>query len=226
MAYAIIQDLTQEGIAVMQSDPSTANNLIIQTDAHTKKITDNNYGISSSFVNIEAGIIIHDIQPLTLSAQMEIQQASLGMPSAGLLDTLKNICSWAMTIGQGIIAGAIIGGIAGTAFPVIGTGVGAFIGAIAGAGTAIFGRLMSVYNYDTAQVELQQTAQDNYDKALDLFDQGKITSEELLDLMEAIQNGTEGGEKVGEEGIDWQKMIIYGVVGVVALGALMIMTKR
>ncbi len=215
--YAIVNDLTEYGSELMQSNPSIANNLIIQTDAHTKIVTNNNYGISGTRFDYLAGLVWHDIEPLTALAKAEVQQANLGMPSLGFLDTIKNIIAYAIPVGIGIIAGAIAGGMVGTAVPVIGNVVGAFIGAIIGAS---IGLGVNLFSYLGQRIELEQSKTDIKQQLTDMLERGEITWEEYQDAIDAVNEGMEEG------GIPWNTIIIVAGVGIFALGALMIITKK
>lgn len=214
--YAVVHDLTEYGVELMQSNPSVANNLIIQADAHTKLVTDNNYGISGTYLDIENGLVWHDINPLTVSAKAEMQQASLGMPSIGFLDTMKNIIAYAIPVGIGIIAGAIAGGLAGSSIPIIGTAVGAFIGAIAG---AMIGLGIDLFSYLSDKVELEQSKTDIKQQLTDMLERGDITTEEYQDATDAVSEGM-------ETGIPWTEIIIGGMIGLFALGAIFILTRK
>ena len=215
--YAIVQDMTQYGIDVMQSNPEVANHMVIQTDAHTKIVTNNNYGISGVYLDLEGGLAWNDLEPLTLNAQMQMREASLGLPSVGFWDTIKQIMAYAIPVGAGIIAGAIAGGLVGSAVPVIGTVVGAFIGGIAG---AFIGLGISAFSYGTQKIELEQNKVDIKQQLTDMLGDGTITAEEYQNAVDSVDSGM---EEPG--GIPWTTIIIGGMVGVGALAALYIFMK-
>ncbi len=221
--YAILHNLTPYGIQIMQSDPSVANNLVIQADAHAKIATQNNYGIGGTYLDLEGGVAWYDLQPLTISAELEMQQASLGMPSAGFLDWIKNIMSYAIPVASGIIAGAVLGGLAGTAIPVVGTAVGAFIGALVGGlSGAYIANQISEYSYQEAEIEFQQNKNDTVKTLTQMLADGDITQEQYDNALAAIMAGME--EENG--GIPWTGIIVGGMVGALALGALYIYMKK
>ncbi len=214
--YAIIQNLSKYGNELIQSNPDIANNLIIQVDAHTKLVTNNNYGISGTTFDYLAGLVWYDLNPLTLSAQMEMQQASLGMPSVGFWDTIKKIIAYAIPVATGIIAGAIAGGMAGTAITVIGTAVGIFIGAIAG---AFIGLGINLFSYLDNKIELEQSKTDIKKQLTDMLESGDITPEQYQNAVDSVDKGMESE-------IPWTKLIIAGMIGVGALVTLYIVLKR
>lgn len=214
--YAIVQDLTNYGVELMQSNPSVANNLIIQADAHTKLVTNNNYGISGTRFDYLAGLVWYDLQPLTISAQAEMQQASLGNPSLGFLDIIKNIIAYAIPVGVGIIAGAIAGGIAGSGIPILGTAVGAFIGAIAG---AAIGLGIDLFGYLSQKIELEQSQTDIKKQLTDMLERGDITPEEYDNAVDSVDKGMTAE-------IPWTKIIIGGMIGLGALAAFYIFLQR
>jgi len=222
--YAILQNLTQNGLEIMQSNPDISNNLVVQVDAHTKIVTGGNYGIESSFVNYVAEIVIYDIKPLTSIAQMEMQQASLGIPSLAFLDTMKNIMAYAVTIGSAIIAGLVTGAVAGgvisSAIPIVGTAAGAAIGAVVGAGLGLItGLSISLFSYLDQTIQLENNRLDNQDDLNQMLEDGTITQEQWETATEANQSTME------EPKIPWTKFITYGMVGVGALAALYIFLK-
>ena len=91
--YAIINNLTDYATELIKTDPNFSSNLSSQVNSDVRNATSENYGISYVTVDLIGKKIWYDIEPLTISAQTEMQQASLGMPSIGWWDTVKKIIS-------------------------------------------------------------------------------------------------------------------------------------
>ncbi len=228
--YAILNELTQEGVELFASNPTISNNMVIQADYNAKNITNYNYGISYSEINYETGLIWHEVEPLTATAKIETGNATMGIASAGFLSDMKNMMSYAIPFGLATIGGAIlgakIGAVIGTAtgIPVVGTTMGSAIGFLVGGIIGgIIGDRMGMYSFETQKVELQQTLADNLTNLDELFAQGLITREEWERARDANKVIITGDK---EDKMGWEKYIVWGMVGAGLLVAFNIYLKR
>ena len=198
--YAIINNLTDYAVELIQTDPNFTNNLASQVHSDVQNATGGNYGISYVTVDLVGKNIWYDIEPLTASARAEIQQASLGMPSFGWWDTVKKIISVVVAV-IAFVIGALVGGWALLA------------------GTLIAGGIL-LWSYLTNQMEYKQDMVETDDEYARQLTAGEITQAQYDEFTAAKHKIMESGE------IPWTMIIIGGMVGVLALGALMIITRK
>ena len=198
--YAIITNHTDYGMDLIQQDPTMASKLASETDAKVRSATYGIYGISRVSINYAAKDTWYDLEPLTASAKEEMRQASLGSPSIGFFDTIKKIISVILAV-VAFVVGALVGGWALLA------------GALIAGGIILWNILESKQEYKQEMTEID----DEY--ARQLVD-GEITQSQYDEFTEAKHKVMEPG------GIPWTTIIIAGMVGLLALGALMILTRK
>ncbi len=198
--YAIVNNLTDYAVELVQTDPNFTNNLASQVNSDVKSATNNNYGISYVTVDLIGKKIWYDIEPLTASAKAEMQMASLGNPSIGWFDTVKKIIVVIVAV-IAFVVGALVGGWALLA------------GALIAGGILLWSYLTDRIEYKQDMVEID----DEYTRQLR---DGEITQSQYDEF-------TEAKHKVMEDvGIPWNTIIIVAGIGIFALGALMILTRK
>ena len=198
--YSIITNHTNYGMELIASDPSMAFNLANQADTDVREATNGNYGISAVIIDFENNMTYYDLAPLSVSAQMEMQQASLGNPSLGWLETLKNIISVIVAVVVFVI-GALVGGWAFLAGAVLAAGI-------------------LVWNWTTNEQEYRQDITDIDQEYARKYADGEITLEQFNELTEAKHKTMEQLE------MDWKTIVIYGLIGLGALIALNMVLRR
>ena len=197
--YAIINNLTDYAVELIQIDPNFTNNLSSQVNSNVQNSTNNNYGISFVTVDLVGKKIWYDLEPLTTSARAEMRQTSLGNPSIGWLDTVKKIIAVIVAV-IAFVIGALVGGWALLA------------------GTLIAGGIL-LWSYLTDKIEYKQDMVETDDEYARQLRDGEITQSQYDEF-------TAAKHKVMEEGIPWTAIIIGGAVGLFALGSLMILTRK
>ncbi len=198
--YAIVNNLTDYAVEMIQTDPNLSSNLASQVNSDVQNSTNGNYGISYVTVDLVGKKIWYDIEPLTVSAKAEIQQASLGRPSIGWLDTVKKIIAVIVAV-IAFVIGALVGGWALLA------------------GALIAGGIL-LWSYLTDRIEYKQDMVETDDEYARQLRDGEITQSQYNEFTEAKHKVMES------DGIPWTAIIIGGMVGLLALGALMIITRK
>ncbi len=201
--YAIINNLTSYATELIQTDPNFTNNLSLQVNSDVRSSTSNNYGISYVTVDLIGKKIWYDIDPLTASAKAEMQMASLGTPSFGWFDTVKTIIAVVLAAAA-LIIGFIVGGWAILA------------------GAVIAGAIL-LYSYLTGNIEYKQDMADIDDEYARQLTAGEITQSQYDEFTAAKHKTMESGMFPD---IPWTTILIVAGVGILALGALMIITRK
>ncbi len=200
--YAIVNNLTNYAVELVQTDPSFTNNLASQVNSEVRNSTSNNYGISYVTVDLVGKKIWYDLEPLTASAKAEIQMASFGTPSVGWFDTVKKIIAVIVAV-IAFVIGALVGGWALLA------------------GALIAGGIL-LWSYLTDKIEYSQDMVETDDEYARQLRDGEITQSQYNDFTEAKHKVME----TAEGGIPWNTILIVGGIGIFALIALMIITRK
>lgn len=200
--YAIINNLTNYAIELVQADPNFTNNLASQVNSEVQSSTSNNYGISYVTVDLIGKKIWYDIEPLSASAKAEMQQASLGNPSMGWFDTVKKIIAVIVAV-VAFVIGALVGGWALLAGALIAGGI-------------------ILWSYLTDRMEYSQDMVETDDEYARQLATGEITQSQYDEFTAAKHKIME--TVAGE--IPWMTIAIVAGVAIFALGALMILTRK
>jgi len=198
--YAIVNNLTDYGKELIQTDPNFVNNLSSQVNSDVRSATNNNYGISYVTVDLIGKKIWYDLEPLTASAKAEMQMASLGTPSIGWFDTVKKIIAVVLAT-VAFVIGALVGG----------------WGLLAG--TVIAGGIL-LWSYLTDQIEYKQEMTEINDEYARQLAEGEITQAQYDEFTEAKHKVMESGE------ISWKTIVIGVAIGAGILAGLYIFLKR
>lgn len=199
--YAIITNHTDYGMELIKSDPAMASNLASEADTNVRNSTAGNYGISSVYIDFDNKLTYYDLAPLTASARAEMQMASLGTPSIGWFDSVKKIIAMILAAAA-VIIGILVGG----------------WGLLAGA--VIAGGIL-LYSYLTDQIEYKQEMAEINDEYARQLTAGEITQSQYDEYTAAKHKVMESGFE-----IPWNTILIVAGVGIFALAALMIITRK
>lgn len=200
--YAIINNLTTYAVELIQTDPNFTNNLASQVNSEVKSSTSNNYGISYVTVDLVGKKIWYDLEPLTASAKAEMQMASLGNPSIGWWDIVKKITAVILAV-LAIVAGLLVGGWAWLVGPIV---LGAFL----------------LWSYLTDKIEYSQDMVEIDDEYARELTAGEITQAQYDEFTAAKHKVME----TAEGAIPWNMILIAAGIGLFALMALMIITRK